>query len=196
MGQVHRGICKSDVFQSHLACLELDGNGTEALSSSCAVAGDFTSIALSLPFGLSIIKSSPFSAAYMRQWAGSTLVQIMACRLIGAKPLSKQMVGYFVKWTLRNKLQWNFNQNTKFFIHGNVSENTVCDMAAILSGGRWVEAHKICEIKPQATVTYRHHTGTLSSQTDTCSCNGLDGRGTFLRCNTGRSGIRFHLGKA
>ena len=27
------------------------------------------------------------SAAYMRQWNESALVQIMACRLIGAKPL-------------------------------------------------------------------------------------------------------------
>ena len=33
------------------------------------------------------------------------------------------------------KLQWNFNQNTKLFIHGNASENIVCKMAAILSRG-------------------------------------------------------------
>ena len=39
--------------------------------------------------------SSPLSAAYMRQWIGSALVQIMACRLFGAKPLSKPMLGYF-----------------------------------------------------------------------------------------------------
>ena len=58
------------------------------------------------------IKSSPPTAAYMRQWIGSALVQIMACRLFGAKPLSKPML-FFVNWTLRNKLQWNSNQNTK-----------------------------------------------------------------------------------
>ena len=34
------------------------------------------------------------SAAYMRQWIGSALVQIMACRLVGAKPLSKPILGY------------------------------------------------------------------------------------------------------
>ena len=34
------------------------------------------------------------SAAYMRQWIGSALVQIMACRLFGAKPLSKPMLCY------------------------------------------------------------------------------------------------------
>ena len=39
---------------------------------------------------------------------------------------------------LRNKLQWNFNQNIKLFIHENASENIVCEMAAILPRGRWV----------------------------------------------------------
>ena len=46
----------------------------------------------------------------------------------------------FVNWTLRNKLQWNFHQNTKLFIHENASENIVCEMVAILSRGRWVKA--------------------------------------------------------
>ena len=43
-----------------------------------------------------------------------------------------------VNWTLGNKLQWNFNQNIKLFIHENVSENIVCEMAAILFRWRWV----------------------------------------------------------
>ena len=33
-------------------------------------------------------------AAYMHQWIGSAMVQIMDCRLFGAKPLSKPMLGY------------------------------------------------------------------------------------------------------
>ena len=40
------------------------------------------------------INSYPPSAAYMRQWIGPALVQIMDCRLFGAKPLSKPMLGY------------------------------------------------------------------------------------------------------
>ena len=40
------------------------------------------------------VNSSPPRATYMPQWTGSTLVQIMACRLFGAKPLSKSMLGY------------------------------------------------------------------------------------------------------
>ena len=45
-----------------------------------------------------LINSSPPGAAYMRQWIESALAQIvaqiMACRLIGAKPLSKPMLVY------------------------------------------------------------------------------------------------------
>ena len=43
-------------------------------------------------------------------------------------------------WPLRNKLKWTFNQNTKLFIHENASENTVCEMTAILSRGKWVNS--------------------------------------------------------
>ena len=41
-----------------------------------------------------LINSSPPSAAYMRQWIGSALVQIKACRLFGAKPLSKPFLNF------------------------------------------------------------------------------------------------------
>ena len=40
------------------------------------------------------VNSSPPSAAYMRQWTGSSLVQVMACRLFGAKPLPEPMLTY------------------------------------------------------------------------------------------------------
>ena len=51
-----------------------------------------------------------------------------------------------INWTLRNKLQWksnllNSNQNRKFFIQDNASENVICEMAAILSRGRQVYAY-------------------------------------------------------
>ena len=36
----------------------------------------------------------PPSVAYMHHWIGSALVQIMACRLIGAEPLSEPMLEY------------------------------------------------------------------------------------------------------
>ena len=63
------------------------------------------------------VNSSPPGTAYICQWMGSALVQIMACRLFGAKPLSKPMLVGIINWDLRNKVQWNFNQDTKLFIH-------------------------------------------------------------------------------
>ena len=44
-----------------------------------------------------------------------------------------------VKCAFSNKFQWNFNQSTKLFIHENASDNIVCEMAAILSRGKWVK---------------------------------------------------------
>ena len=48
----------------------------------------------SIGFELILIDTNPPSAAYMRRWTGSALIQIMACRLGGAKPLSKPMLTY------------------------------------------------------------------------------------------------------
>ena len=42
-----------------------------------------------------------------------TQIQIKACRLFGAKPLSKRRIT--VNSTLRNKFQWNLNRNSKIF---------------------------------------------------------------------------------
>ena len=75
--------------------------------------------------------------AYMRQWKVSSLVQIMACRLFGAKPLSKQII---VNCALRNKIQWNISQISNFSIQENAFENVVSEMVAILSSGRRVDA--------------------------------------------------------
>ena len=41
------------------------------------------------------VNSSPPGAAYMIQWTGQTLVQVMACRLFGVKPLPEPMMTYW-----------------------------------------------------------------------------------------------------
>ena len=45
-------------------------------------------------FSAKMVNSSPPNAAYMRQQTGSALVQVMACRLFGAKPLPERMLTY------------------------------------------------------------------------------------------------------
>ena len=58
------------------------------------------------------------NAAYMRQWIGSALIQVMTCRLFVAKPSHYlNHCCLIVKWTLRNKLQWNSNGNMKLSVH-------------------------------------------------------------------------------
>ena len=98
------------------------------------------------------VNSSPPSATYMCQWIASSLVQIMACRLFSAKPLPEPMMTY-CQLEPSNKLQWNWDQNTKLFIHKNTFENFICEMAAILSRGRWVNMH--LDSITAMTVTYQ-----------------------------------------
>ena len=43
-----------------------------------------------------------------------------------------------VNWSLWSKFQWNLTQVAQFVIHGNAFENVVCEMAAILCRGRWL----------------------------------------------------------
>ena len=60
------------------------------ISVSCFFCPQVCEWFLNLPW----LNSSPPSATNMHQWTGSALVQIMACRLFHAKPLSKPMLGY------------------------------------------------------------------------------------------------------
>ena len=69
-----------------------------------------------------------------------SLVQIMACRLVSAKPLSELMLD-IVHWKLRNKLQWNLNCNLYIFIQENAFENVIWKMAASLSRPQCVKAY-------------------------------------------------------
>ena len=68
--------------------------------------------------------------ASRRRWTRPSLVPIMACRLLGAKPLSEPMLTSS-QLCIRNKIKWNINRNSNVFIKENAFEN-VWKMAAIL----------------------------------------------------------------
>ena len=54
-----------------------------------------TSAAMILTMSILVfLNSSPPSAVYMRQCTGSALVQVMACRMFGAKPSPESMLAY------------------------------------------------------------------------------------------------------
>ena len=81
-----------------------------------------------------IINPSPPSVAYMRQWIGSALVQIMACRLFRRQDTIWNNAGLLSSGLFTNKRQWNFSQNRKLFVHENASENIVGEMHPFCSG--------------------------------------------------------------
>ena len=59
-----------------------------------------------------------------------SLGQIMACRMFGAKSLSRQWLAYFY-WTSRNKLQLNLNSNADIYIEEIAFRDVVCGTVAI-----------------------------------------------------------------
>ena len=82
-----------------------------------------------------LLNSSPCNAKYMHQWilCQHCFRQWLVACMVPSHCLNQCF--FIVNWTLRNTLQWNSNQDTKFFIHENAFENAVCEMAAILSRG-------------------------------------------------------------
>ena len=49
-----------------------------------------------------------------------------------------------VNWTLMNKLQQNFNQNTKHFIHKNASENIrLLGLSSMMSSRSWIHQKRM-----------------------------------------------------
>ena len=73
----------------------------------------------------------------MRRWNGSVLVQVMACRRFGAESLPDPMLIY-CQLDPKEHTSVKFEAKYKTIHSRNTSENVVCEMAAILSSGRWV----------------------------------------------------------
>ena len=52
-----------------------------------------------------------YTQIYIGKWGGSSCVQVIACRLLGAKPLPAPIAN----WTLKDKLHGSFNHKTQWF---------------------------------------------------------------------------------
>ena len=70
------------------------------------------------------------------------LVQIMACGLVSAKPLSAPKMWYY-QLEPSNKFQWNFKRNSYVFIQENAFENVIWEMATTLSRLQWVKRPRV-----------------------------------------------------
>ena len=87
------------------------------------------------------------SDAYMRQWINQHWFR----QWLVAWPAPSHYLNQcwdFVNWTLRNKLQWNFNRNQFIFIQENALETIVCETASIPSRPQWVKG-EIPSISPK-----------------------------------------------
>ena len=83
----------------------------------------------------------------MRQWMGVSIGLDNGLSPIRQQAIILTNAGLFVNWILKNKLSWNFDQNTKFCVDKNASENTHCEKAVILfrgGGGKWCAPSIIC----------------------------------------------------
>ena len=91
----------------------------------------------------------------MRQWSvnRASIGQDNGLSPISAPSHYLNQYWVIINWTLGNTFQWNFNQNTRLFIHENEPENIVCEMAAILSKERWVERYIVVYSMPPYTFT-------------------------------------------
>ena len=71
-------------------------------------------------------------------WTGSTLVQVMACRLVGAMPLPKTMLAY-CQWDSWEQISVKLvSELYHFHKKKNAFGNVACQYGGHLSKGRWV----------------------------------------------------------
>ena len=87
----------------------------------------------------SLNSSSP-SSTYMRQWTGAALVQVMACRLFGTKPLPEPMLTYcqLDPWE-QNSLKFELKYET---VHSQKCIwNCHLHNGGHFAQGRWVKVH-------------------------------------------------------
>ena len=105
------------------------------------------------------------SDAYMLQSAWPSLVQIMACRLFGAKLLSEPMPDY-CHLSPRQQISLKFEQNTAFFLFNKMHfKNFVCKMGVFLHRPQCVnvtDAGRICAQEQKVSCHFcvpisRHH---------------------------------------
>ena len=95
------------------------------------------SLYILLPPSLNI-NTSPPSTTYMHQWTESALVQVMACRLFGTKPLPKTNAGLLSIGLLGINFSEIQIEILSFSFKKMYLKLSSANMAAVLSRRRWV----------------------------------------------------------
>ena len=119
------------------------------------------------------LNSSPPTAAYMRQWIWSVLVQMMSCCLVPSHYLNR--CWYTVNWAVKNKFQWNLIK----------TKNSKCIWKCCLQNScHFVQG----EMNKQIPSTIDPDTMTLDSRTRS-QCNTL-----LLVYHANRTAWPWHIG--
>ena len=79
-------------------------------------------------------------------WGRVTHICVHKLIIVGWRHYPNQC-WYIVNLTLRNKLQWNANQNSSIFIEENTFKNFVCKMLCILSRPQCVNSFKPTDVR-------------------------------------------------
>ena len=75
----------------------------------------------------------------MRGWIGSPLLQVMSCRIFGAKPFLQPIMTFYQLYP-SEQASVKLESKYKIFIHKNGVGNVACEIAVILPRGKWVKA--------------------------------------------------------
>ena len=92
----------------------------------------------------SALNSSPSSGTYMGEWTRSALIQEMACRLFGTKPLPEPVLAYFQldSW---EQISMQFGSQFNHFHSKNAFQNIACR-----NGGQFVQGETNQVISPSS----------------------------------------------
>ena len=87
------------------------------------------------------------SEARWLHWSWSSLFQVVACRLLGAKPVHQSMLTC-CQWHPFQHTPVKFYPETKLIIHNNFIENVVCEMWSIFSRFLMCDSMKSIDSEP------------------------------------------------
>ena len=93
-------------------------------NSSKNAFSQFSAMAPNYWWAVCMVNSWRLSDAYIRYWPGSSMIQVIACHLFGAKRLREPMM-IPVNWIVRSEVQWTFYRNWKCYIYEIAFENVV-----------------------------------------------------------------------
>ena len=119
-----------------------EGKSPVTGQSPTQLASNAENVSIWWRYHVEVLKYHPCVPLPLTHWGRVTHICVSKLTIIasdnGLSPGRRQAIiwtsaGILLIWTLRNKLQWNFNHNSNIFIQENAFESVVWEMTAFLS---------------------------------------------------------------